>query len=1183
VKAAQVEDGERSAARAQIILYGIVGFAALSLGWMCAILLGHVLHTPLEKYPAGVLGWIVVHNYSKRHEEVLYALSIVGSFAFIVATYAEWWWFSRRLMERGVSALKSDWIAVATLLVGAIIFLAALPGGTALLNVLLLPEAIVAIGIAQYVAWKLSAKAIDHGGDEASGVLEASLDLNRYNSTSSAAQVLTVAYGIVIALLTGAVAGCFLPFVISDAVVADDIAGLWFVWLFVFPCAGAVVTWRLVSHHNRDLSDAFNRALYLYAPIVLLTAMPFFWESLRVRAGLLVLVIVAVAALTVLVFSSRKLPRLRPWVLVGFIALLLAAVNADASLLQNPTFARGLFVSPFDGENIYDWVNNGVLGRVPFRDFFYPYGPLFFYFQVAFARVFHLDTYVGPYDAALGFVAVGLAFFIGGVVQRWRFTTLLIAPTIFLVYEPAELRVWIGCTAIAMLLLALERPTRWLFLCAGLLLPVALLWSPEIGITSTLAACCAVLLFVVSRRKNPRPFPWRPSVAFFAIGYGLIIGPAFILGVVTHSLIPYLRQMRDFFQILTACCASPFHPLFVDGSLSVPAGPSVTWLLRDPTFHTFYVGPVVICIAMAFFLIRFFALKKLERDDIMVGTFIVFAILLFRTALGRSEEGHAEFVMLPEYFIGYFLAERAVFAGLPALREALGFARKRESSAMVVWAAQGLGCLAFAWLMVFGLFRVQDTPAWQILVGTVHNVQAYYTIERAPVIADFSRPSWHKVVSSDGDTFFFQNAAGADVAPTVAYLKQRMNPGDLVYGFPFAPRFPLVLNLPIAVPMGQDLGWGPAAIPKRQLQLIAQFEASRTRFLVYSAADWPDPDGVPWMDRTPAVATYFFTHYTLVKRFGDTLVFERKLPPDPPQLVDAGSLLSIPFLRSGWYYPENSDAGRFSWMTNKATAVASQMKSDNYFEIEVLTTPLPANGPGANFLVIDVDGKQILSRDLSVMAPGLWRFGSPVPPTTSTTVRRISLSVDRTLPLPSDLRSLSLPVLQFGFTHRSGAIGSTRVSVPMPKPSGHAVVAAQSTPVPVGPSYPLGVLSTAQNPVTGIFAGVPGGSCCWTTSAGSFSLRIPKSATQLVAHLQVPSLYGARAQGLTIKIGNFAPEAKHGLAIGDVQVAFVIPKPARGKMADVQFSVDKTFVPAELHINSDTTRYGIIMNGIHFK
>jgi hypothetical protein len=1151
---------------------------------MLAILLGHVLPNPLEQYPPGVVGWAVVHHYSKQHEQLLYILSLGGVLAFTITAFAEWRWFSKRLSAEGVPVVIAQWIGAVTLLVGCVVFMAAIPSGNAFLNLLLLPEAVAAIAIAQWLAWILRAKLVLAVQPTDVPVLD-NLDLLPPATDAESGRTLVAAYGIVIALLTGAIAGCYLPFAIANTAIADTVSSLWMIWLAVFPGIGVFLTWRLVASQGLDVTAALNRALYVYLPILGLSAMPFLWASLAARIAVQAVVFAGMLALATLVLSRKSLPRMQPWIILGFVGLLLAAMNANTVLLQNPTFLRGVFITPFDGENIYNWINNGLLGRIPFRDFFYPYGPLLFYFHVILARIFHLDGYITPYFSALGFLAVVLAFYIGGYVQRWRITTLLIAPVIYLVYELSELRVWVGCVAIATLLLALERPSRWRCIAAGALLPIALLWSPEIGITAALASGGAIALFIVSRRGALRSFPWRESGRLFSIGLGLIIVPAIAVGAATHSLLPYLRQTRDFFQIVDACCSSPFPPLFAGSVLSIPLGHNPAWLFRDVTFHLFYVGPIIICIAGAFLLIRFLALRKLERDDVMLGAFVIFAALLFRTALGRSEEGHAEFVMLPEYFIGFFLVERSVFAGWLGFQMAVSVARRGARKAVVLWFLQGTACFGFAWLLVFGLFRLQDTPVWTVLSGTTQNVHQYYTIERSPPTGGFVRPAWHEVVSASGDTFFFQNAEGADVAPTVAYLKEHLRPGDLVYGFPFAPRYPLVLNLPMAIPMGQDLGWGPGALPKRQQQMIGEFEASRTRFLVYSAADWPDPDGVPWMDRTPSVVDYFYTHYALVKRFGDTLVFERKSPESPPAVVDAGSLLSVPYLRSGWYYPEKADAGRFSWMTDHATAVASQNNGDNYFEIEVLTTPLPANGPGANFLVVEIDGKQILSRDLAAVPPGLWRFGVPVLPAVSPGVRQVSLSVDRTLPLPGEARLLSLPVLRFGFTHRAGTLSDTREPLPLPKSAlttSAATLAPAASAAPTGLSYPLGLVISEEHPITGIFPSAAA-SCCWITSSGSFSLQVPRSATRLLVRVQVPSVYATGAEGLRLKIGDAPAEAKRALPRGNAELTFTVPRAARGKMTAVQFALDKTFVPADLHINADTTRYGLILTGIRFK
>ena len=50
--------------------------------------------------------------------------------------------------------------------------------------------------------------------------------------------------------------------------------------------------------------------------------------------------------------------------------------------------------------------------------------------------------------------------------------------------------------------------------------------------------------------------------------------------------------------------------------------------------------------------------------------------------------------------------------------------------------------------------------------------------------------------------------------------------------------------------------WSGASTPGGQAELVRQIETARPVYVVYDESEWPDTDGVAWMDRAHDVNRY---------------------------------------------------------------------------------------------------------------------------------------------------------------------------------------------------------------------------------------------------------------------------------------------------------------------------------------
>ncbi len=1178
---------------APLLLLGIVGLAGLTFGWLVAILLGHVLHVPAAHYPEGILSPIVLSNYSKLQEIVLYLLSLAASGLCVAGAVFEWRWYVEKLRAVGTSLATARWTAAATLLGPIAYVVLRIPGGELLTDVAVLPIALAIVIALQVVILQALQRratgrtaAADTPGDDNEITLPPAPALPQLVGD------LSVLARLVMVLFAGYLFGSYLPFVAASPETADLLAGAWFLWPIGAVVGHMLLARRLAEGENAEKAAATN-ALYPFFPALALLAMPLLWATLLGRAVLFGAVVIATVALAAAV-RSRRLPPLPAWCVSVACALFMAGFLATSVLLQNPTLLPGAFVGPFDGENWFSWMSDGTFGRVPFRDFAWPYGPLMYYVELAFVNAFRLDSYRVPFTATELFVAALLSCYIMAFMLRRRATALLAAPVLVAMYGGSvQLRVWLGCVAVVTIVWALERRSRMILMLGGIACVVALLNSPEIGMAAIVTSLATIVGYGFAVREEP----WRRgdvlhNLGWFGVGAAIVVVPAAVLGAATHVLVPYVVMTTQFISIAEACCATPFPPMFVGSLLAVPAGSDPLWLLRDETFRIFYGPPVVMTISIGFVAVRALVKRSISREDAALGAMTLFSAIIFRIALGRSEPGHSAFAMLPTMIVAICLAERALFAAVRSLRELRAALAGRRATSAFLTSVQVAALGGFGVLLVGVIFHAQTTFNQWFLPVSKH-VRTYYSIERA-LPKEIPVPAGSRLIqSADGERFFFREGTVDDIPPTLAFLRSSLGPRDTVCGIPFLSRYQFLIHRPSAVPLGCNI-WGLGEMPVWRQRLLEELEATKPRYLVFNDADWPDPDGIPWMDREPELAAYYFDHYHIAKRFGKTTIYELGAPPAPPSMLDTSAPNAAPDLRTGWYEQEINPLGAFRWTAKTATARLRQLPDQRTFEFDaqIITPQVPGAPPQT--LTVDLNGRAILTTPVANPQLSVQRFRVPIPPVQRPTTVTVGFRFDNKFAAITDPRVLGMAIERFGFVRgTTHAFARAPLATPTPAPTPAAVAAAaaaaadaHATLAPAAQGVPAANvppgLDRYPDQLQGLIpAAAPG--CCWISLRNRFAVEIPPNAHRMVLTFAVPgNAFAAGEEGITATFGGSAPQAHHGLPVGPQTVSFDIPSSVHPGRNVVDLVLDKTFVPAEKHINADMTHYGVILQRVDF-
>jgi hypothetical protein len=1184
---------------APVLLLGLVGFCGLAIGWLIGILLGHVLHVPAARPADGIISPIVLSHYSKPQELWLYLLTLLASGAAVALVFAEWRWYTGKLAEAGARSAIVPWVAAATLFVAALVAVMCLPGGAIFTSTLVLPAVIVTAAAVQGLTWfafrRWSASPqIEHlAGIDA--LLPDAVPLPAFIADYAAlAQHFAV-------LMSGITFGCYLPFALGANDTADRVAGVWFIWPLAAIACYAFVRRGLISSGLPE-SNASSRALYPFLPSLGLLAMPLLWASSDARAALLLGVVAATVALSIAAITLR-LPALPRRAVLLVCGIFVAGYFGASVLLQNPTFLPGAYVSPFDGENFYSWMSDGTFGRVPFRDFFWPYGPLMFYGELLFVKLVRLDSYQTAYQATLLFSATLCAFYVMAYMLRGRLTALLAAPLLLVMYGAVQLRVWLGCVTVVTILWGLERGSRRILALAGMVCIATILYSPEVGIAAMLTSGACIIWYSFGLRHERGAPTFTYTAGWFAIGAAAVLVPAAAVGLATHALVPYFVKTAQFLSIADACCSTPFPPLFVGSALKVVPGFDVLWLFRDETFLTFYAPPLILTISIAYVAVRVMIRRRVERQDAALAAITLFAIIIFRSALGRSGIGHSQFAMLPTMIVALYLSERALFAALHSLLAVYSAVRGRRCTPLVLNILEASALFAFAFLLLVTIFRA-PAPAKSWILGTFQNVHAYYRIERALPTVIPVRPGWRPIRSMDGEIFFFRDPNAAEMDPVLAFLKSTLGPTDNLCGIPFISRYQFMIHRPSAVPLGCDT-WGLGEMPAWRRALIAELKDANPRYLIYNDADWPDPDGIPWMDREPELAAYYFDHYHIAKRIGRTTIYERGAPT-PPSWIDAASPESAPFLRAGWYEMETNPLGSFRWTTQSATALLRQLPGQQTFALEAQIIAPQASGAPPQTLTVAVGGRPIVTTPLPAGVQEVEHLRVPVGAVRRPTTLTVSFALSNGFTAATDPRVLGIPIVRFGFAqgqppnvaersfHGGEPAAQRQAAAAASQAPARAVSAASAAPaaspaplIPVTPglqtdNVPAGLAPYRQE-LQGLFPAPPPG-CCWISGRNRFMVRIPPKAKQVALTITVPqNAYSAGDEGISASFNGEKEASRHMLPLGLQTVTFEIPGKVKAGRNELDLVLDKTFVPAELHINSDTTHYGVLLHRVDFK
>jgi hypothetical protein len=938
------------------------------------------------------LGLVTIHGYPKSREPLYFAVIVLLVAAMPVGCVAAWLTAARWTARRRGLNLETAWI------VGALAYLPAFVGlGLGLLAASHVLRTFAAT-LAAIVVAKVAVLAWPRRGSRAR-IAAATLGRRLFGVDSRLPSSTVV--------LAGCVFGWFLPMAVPLRA-APPLASGWWLW----PLAFLAAWWMVAGLAARRAGDRFERAGPVAAlallPAFLMLAEPFLIDFPRARGAVLGLTIVSLGTLTAMVLAGRAPAgsEARARALVGACRIAGLVVLALAWVWE-PNLP-GIVVLPGDGDHLIAFLNDGLHGKLVYRDFWYPYGPLFYLLDLVSARLSGLDRYYFP----AWFVTVGLGTLLLCITARmvlltWPFQV-LVSLLLFLLWPPrsVEFRVYAGYFTAVLMVAAASSRRAWALRTAGVVAGAAFLFSHESAIAALLGAQAGFLWACRQATLRETLRAYARSLWPFVTGLIGVLVPFALLAAAQGALGPYLRSTFGFVGVNDECCGLPFPDLWQELP-PAPMWPSglknlLRLLLMSETFRYFYL-PVLLYVLVALYVVgrALRGASALRQDAVLMGL-AGFSLVYFRFALGRSEMAHARFATVPALVLGGALLERVALRVIRLLRargplDGTGLLRLAEVAVLAVG-------------FLFLAFRL-GYPTLPALVRAATHKLAHYPQARYP---PGDGGGWQAVLSASGGRFYFQAAVAPTVKATLDYLRANTQPGEGVFAFPYVFRYNVLLDRPNPLTFGSCL-WGAAARPADQQRLVRELAEKKPRYIVYDESEWPDMDAVPTADRFAEVADFIFTNYGLERKIAATSVLRlRELgPPVPPSVVEVARDEHRAFLQRGWYYPQEVGSVMTRWITTTATARLTRQAAQRELFVDCLIYVPP--GRPARWLSASVDGREVGKVDLSTFNGwATLRFPLPEPMAAAIGVP-VRLDIDQPFPAAPDPRRLGLIVSRIGF------------------------------------------------------------------------------------------------------------------------------------------------------------------------
>lgn len=375
---------------------------------------------------------------------------------------------------------------------------------------------------------------------------------------------------------------------------------------------------------------------------------------------------------------------------------------------------------------------------------------------------------------------------------------------------------------------------------AGMLTSFAMFWSLDSGLYA-FGAIGGWLLIDAIGRADPPSVRVRPIVAYAAGAIAAAL-PFCAWLASRGALAAFVANSIEQVRLQLSVWGLAYPPLREVLALLRSNRSSLGQDLADSRVVALFAATAFVLTPAMLVLKRMFG--RVERDDWKQLLLAFGGIMLFRTALGRSDAGHLAYVSALLWPMAMLAALRCLRA--PASGSALApILRAAPLAALVLY-------FVAAYVPLYGMAQ-----QW-LRLSTVQPFEPGGGFEFAPL-------------PRMGNVLIPASEAQA-LASLKSFMDERLAPDETFFDFSNmgAVYFFLDRRIPTRYFMAVY-----AATPRMQAEMIADLERSRPRYVVVSPLGHPSIDDIPMETRLPDVASWIARHYEHSSDEGFGSVFAR--------------------------------------------------------------------------------------------------------------------------------------------------------------------------------------------------------------------------------------------------------------------------------------------------------------------
>ena len=536
--------------------------------------------------------------------------------------------------------------------------------------------------------------------------------------------------------------------------------------------------------------------------------------------------------------SAIKSINCRWFVLTALFALLLSFhASYFSSYWINEWYLFGE-----QGENV-SWATSILSGKVLYRDTFCLYGPLMQYGLAFFMDIFGETLWSARLYAFFTYAVTALIIgTVPFVVLRRPVHAALLALTLLAFYFPIKLsvnatplRLFIPFISFYLLYRYISSFKLYFVFLAGAVSGGAFLYSQENGLAAIIAVF-AIFIISIPVRGFKRIKSIFIETLLFTAGFLLIIIP-FIVYFATHgALDSFLQTIFEYPRyVMLGYAAVPAPDIFaaIKGYISGDFPPE---RLRYPLIFVF--PPVIYAICLTVMVINVFK-GRYSRREYFFFTVLVYGVITFRSALGRSDGFHLVQVYAPAFFVLAYLADTS-FVSLGG---------RKMLKALIIF------IIAFAIPAFLILTNFNKKASREFVRVNVTEIAGKFSAEPAPGMV--------QVNASETDGIYMPPRAAAHVKELLSF-KLRLMSDDTLYVFGNVPFYYFMLGK--QNPTRFDYPYW-AVTTGMQEEIVHDLAGNRPDYILYKLDRMDRIDDMPPSIQVPLVYNHIMENYAVDTSF----------------------------------------------------------------------------------------------------------------------------------------------------------------------------------------------------------------------------------------------------------------------------------------------------------------------------